>query len=322
MDINIDINIKIKIPEILISKSKIGKVYGWRPPTPNDLKRYAFLHPLKTFKLKSNSSGAADPLPTSVDLRSGKYKMPPVYDQLSLGGCVANVIAAILEFNELNRPSIGEDSKNSDAVSAMRPSRLFIYYFGRLKSGNVQEDSGMMIYDGVGAVSLVGYCPEEVPIWNIHNIPKVVCWPYDVDKFAEKPPMKSILFARNHKGVNAKRIDGTSLFQLKSALAKGYPVAFGMILFESFESDELRKTGIMKMPDVEKEGLIGGHALAIIGYDDTKQIGNETGAFCIRNSWGSMGWGLDGYFYCLYSVITNPSICMDFWIIPSSKNNY
>jgi C1A family cysteine protease len=319
---DIDIHIKIKIPEILISKSKIGRVYGWKPPTPDDIKRYAFLYPLKTFTLKSD--GRSDPLPKSVDLRSGPYKMPPVYDQKSCGSCVANVIAAILEFNELNRPSIGEDPKNSDAVSAMRPSRLFIYYFGRLRSGitKIDEDSGMMIYDGVGAASLVGYCPEEVPTWNVHKIPENVCWPYDVDKFAEKPPMKSILFARKHKGVNARRIDGTNLFQLKSALAKGYPIAFGMILFESFESEELRKTGIMKMPDVEKEGIIGGHAVCLTHYDDTKKIGDETGAFGVRNSWGSENWGDGGYFWSSYSVITNPNICMDFWIIPENKNNY
>jgi len=94
-----------------------------------------------------------------------------------------------------------------------------------------------------------------------------------------------------------------------------------MILFESFESEELRKTGIMKMPDMEKEGIIGGHALFLSHYDDTKQIGNETGAFGIRNSWSNL-WGDGGYFYASYSLITNPNICMDFWIIPENKNNY
>lgn len=49
----------------------------------------------------------------------------------------------------------------------------------------------------------------------------------------------------------------------------------------------------------------GGHAIAIVGWDDTYAASNfrtppaGPGAFLVRNSWGS-GWGLSGYFYLSY----------------------
>ena len=42
------------------------------------------------------------------------------------------------------------------------------------------------------------------------------------------------------------------------------------------------------------------HAVVIVGWDDNYQAQGQTGAFIVRNSWGS-SWGEDGYFYVPYN---------------------
>ena len=73
----------------------------------------------------------------------------------------------------------------------------------------------------------------------------------------------------------------------------------------SFESTFTMKTGIISMPKLN-ETYLGGHDMAVIGYDDDKILvdgyGNKTiGAFEYRNSWnktfGDRGYGWMSYEY-------------------------
>jgi C1A family cysteine protease len=47
------------------------------------------------------------------------------------------------------------------------------------------------------------------------------------------------------------------------------------------------------------EPIDGGHAMCAVGYDDGRRIGDEAGAFIVRNSWG-MDWGANGYGFVPY----------------------
>ena len=64
------------------------------------------------------------------------------------------------------------------------------------------------------------------------------------------------------------------------------------------------------MPDVNKEKLLGGHAVMAVMYDDNLRV------FGCRNSWGDK-WGDEGYFYLPYDYILDEKLASDFWIITS-----
>jgi|YelNatPaOPRAMG01_1025707.scaffolds.fasta_scaffold56367_3 C1A family cysteine protease len=218
-------------------------------------------------------------LPEVVDLRS---QMPPIYDQGQLGSCTANAIGAAVQF--AHKKQFGQD---------LMPSRLFIYYNERAMEGTIRYDSGAQIRDGIKSVNKQGVCPETD-------------WPYIISKFKTKPLKKCYSEALKDKVVQYSVVPQT-LNDMKSCLASGYPIIGGFSVYQSFESDQVAKTGIVPMPG-KNESQLGGHAIDIVGYDDSKQC------FIIRNSWSDK-WGILGYCYMPYEYWTNPGLASDFWTI-------
>jgi C1A family cysteine protease len=219
-------------------------------------------------------------LPSSVDLRP---QCPPVYDQGELGSCTANAIAADLEFDQMKE-------KQSQIFV---PSRLFIYYNERVMEGTVASDSGAQIRDGIKSVAKQGACPENL-------------WPYDITKFAVKPPQQCYTQALKYKAVQYQRVSQISN-QLKGCLASGYPFVFGFTVYESFESLQVSQTGHAPMPSAT-EAVVGGHAVMAVGYDDSQNW------FIVRNSWGEE-WGMQGYFTLPYTYLLDQNLASDFWTI-------
>jgi len=97
------------------------------------------------------------------------------------------------------------------------------------------------------------------------------------------------------------------LNQMKGCLASGYPFVFGFTVYDSFESTAVAHSGHATMP-LPNEQVVGGHAVAAVGYDDKNQW------FIVRNSWGT-SWGLDGYFTLPYQYLLEPNLSDDFWTI-------
>lgn len=243
------------------------KRYGWVADLP-DHRDLMYAAPMQVLAA----------LPTSADLRSS---CPPVYDQGQLGSCTANAIAAAVEFDLMKQ--------NEDFM----PSRLFIYYNERVIEGTVDSDSGAQIRDGIKSVASQGDCPESE-------------WPYDTSKFTNKPPQKCFDDAVQHKAVQYQRTI-RDLNQMKGCLASGYPFVFGFTVYQSFESQEVAKSGHASMPS-PGEQAVGGHAVVAVGYDDSQ------GWFIVRNSWGT-GWGMEGYFTLPYAYLLNENLSDDFWTI-------
>ena len=255
------------------------KNYGWHPDLHEDGTRYkANMHMNLTQHLGAQNLK----LPSSISLRS---HFPQVFDQQTIGSCTANSILAAYEY---------EMGKQGEHIMAL--SRLFLYYVSREFEGTTKTDSGAQIKDVVSVLGLnphfTGVCYESY-------------WPYDCSKLCVKPPPKAYADAKLHHLANAYNVHQT-LNDIKTALASGYAVVFGFVVFPSFET--IDHTGIMPMPHPDTEEALGGHAVVAVGYNDA------THCVSVRNSWG-VGWGDGGYFYMPYDFIINPVYCSDFWAL-------
>ena len=243
--------------------------FGWLPDLP-DQRDFVYAAPRPPKKK----------LPTRADLRK---LCPPVYDQGQLGSCTANAIGAAVEFGLLKQ------NKTQDFM----PSRLFIYYNERVIEHSINSDNGAMIRDGIKTVNKQGVCPEK------H-------WPYDINRFAEKPSPSCYIEALNHQVLSYQRVS-RNILQMKGCLADGFPFVFGFTVYESFESATVTKTGKLNMPK-KNESQAGGHAVLAVGFDD------KTRRFIVRNSWGT-DWGQHGYFTMPYDYLLEENLSDDFWTI-------
>ena len=247
----------------------INRKYGWAPDLPDQRDH-----------LYSAPQPVLAKMPAKKDLRSG---CPPVYDQGQLGSCTANAISGAIQFDQ-----------KKQKVKVFVPSRLFIYYNERDMEGTVNSDAGAQIRDGVKSVANLGVCPE-------------IEWPYDINKFANKPTPKCYTDAKKCQAVGYQRLDSSNLNQLKGCIASGFPFVFGFTVYDAFESQEVAKTGVVNMPG-PKEKVQGGHAVLAVGYNDATQ------RFSVRNSWGK-DWGIKGYFTIPYTYLTTTDLADDFWTI-------
>jgi C1A family cysteine protease len=247
----------------------VTHAYGWRPDKP-DHRDWHFATALEP-----------EEVPTKVDLRVSGH-LPPVYDQGQLGSCTGNGIAAAVDY---------ENHRQGEAW--VNPSRLFIYFNERELEGTVSADSGAEIRDGIKVLNQYGVCSETD-------------WPYEIDRFTEKPPAACYSDGLGDRALAYHRAAQDQQL-LREALAEGLPVVVGISIYESFESAEVAQSGDAPMPRISEQPL-GGHCVLLVGYDDGPQ------RWLLRNSWGA-GWGQDGYFTLPYPYLTTEGLSSDFWVI-------
>lgn len=225
-------------------------------------------------------------LPAVVSMRS---KCPPIFDQGDTNSCTGQATAAGLKLAECINATV------------KMPSRLFIYYNGRLPDNGVSSDGGAFIRNVIKGIKKYGFADESI-------------WPFDAGRITVKPDKSAYNAGDDFQLVEYARVPQT-LYDIRRTLAHGYPVICGIAIYSSFESERVSKTGVVPMPLLRSEELIGWHAVLVIGYNDDKRM------FECRNSWSS-AWGDSGYFWLPYEFLTNYSLAADLWVISKIKWQY
>jgi len=250
----------------------VKRGYGWKPGLPD----------IRDYRLALHNAEVAP----EVDLRTTGL-LPPVWDQGQLGSCTAHGAGAAYSFDLAKQ---GEEK-------GFTPSRLFVYYNTRVIEGTPNEDSGATITDVIKSLNKTGAPPETD-------------WPYDINKFTQKPPTQAYADGTLREAVKYARV-GTTVNELQACLTAGTPVVIGFTVYDSFESEAVASSGDVPLPR-KTEQIQGGHCVLVVGYT----VRNGQPVWICRNSWGA-DWGDNGYFYLPQSYLTNPNLASDFWTVQS-----
>jgi C1A family cysteine protease len=248
---------------------------GWRPDLP-DVRDHLYAASIH------HANEKAKALPAAVDLSTSPH-MPPIADQGQLGSCTAFATCAAFDYL---------DSTSGQPFES--PSHLFQYYNSRALEHTTSEDAGSSIRDAIKVTGSDGMCHETL-------------WPYNIAKFRTKPTKPCFADAKHYVVSQYLRVDSTSLIELKTCLAAGFPIVFGATLYASFEQPGPNSRGEIPMPK-NGEQILGGHAQVIVGYDDARKM------FKVRNSWGA-SWGVHGHEWMPYAYLTNLNLADDFWTL-------
>jgi hypothetical protein len=200
------------------------------------------------------------------------------------GNCTANALVYVYAFDNPGDPL----------------SRLFLYFNERELDGCVDNDEGSTLSTGIRALQRFGICLERL-------------WPYDTAKWKAKPPVACYEDAKGHAVVCSAQVHQNTE-SMKACLASGEPIALGIQIYQSFESQRVAKTGLVEMPKPQ-EPCFGGHAVVCVGYDDARQL------FFMANSWGPE-WGDRGFFYLPYAYLTDQNLTCDLWTITKTSEAF
>ncbi len=202
-------------------------------------------------------------LPDYVDLSD---RMPPVGDQMDSGSCVSWATGhAVRGYYLRASRNFGQD--------APLVSPLFLHTLL-----NACPDIGSNVPSAMRLMSQIGVVTEDQ-------------FPFS-DQHCNRPSSTLIARASTLRIRGAKLLDHRQPDDLKGALAKGHPIAFGYLITAELGLLKGKNAGKIYDPSASQPNR-GGHAMVITGYDERRQ------AFRVMNSWGK-GWGQDGFGWFSY----------------------
>ena len=230
-------------------------------------------------------------LPSSADL---SVSCSPVKDQGSIGACTAFSTIGSMEYMS---------NKNNIKLNPL--SERFTYYVTRMNIMNNPDtsDTGASIRDALKSAVKYGSCVNTI-------------FPYN-SNYTTAPSQTIYNQATRNTAVSYARYDdidsvgknqlSNTISTLKASLSAGIPIITGFTCYSNLYN------AIKGVIPKANGNIIGGHAILLVGYDDSKQL------FKFKNSWGK-SWGVNGYGFLPYSYYLSGDMT-DCWSIYSGLSN-
>ncbi|MGE0991850.1 C1 family peptidase [Bacillus sp. GMa5/2] len=244
----------------------------------------SYLTKQEATKQKQQGIQKSNILPNRIDLR--EY-FPEVRSQGKFGTCVPFAMTALREYY------IAKDAgaRGTD-ITYLSPA--YMYY------PNGPYD-GMYIESALQVLKRSGVPPETERFYDVN--------PENIEQFKQPvtPIQKENALPYKISGYQVIR-ETNMVHKIKQALANQDPVLIGINVYPNF--DATPTSGIV--PPVTEKKSRGGHALVVVGYDETNQW------FIVRNSWGTK-FGDQGYAYMHYQTLLDMSNSVAYVIKPTQQ---
>ena len=208
-------------------------------------------------------------------------QMPPVRNQEQRGTCVAHAALAAHEHFLMTHGAYQDLSEQ------------FLYWNCKRNDG-FPDSEGTWLAIAIPLLQREGCCLETT-------------WPYEPiplpgSEGQGPAPGGSQLEALSFRVANHRTLSPTSVDDIKHELSAGRCVAFSVPVFNSWlRSNWVAYSGDITMP-VPNEIVSGGHAMCLVGYADSSDMGLGGGRFILRNSWGT-DWGINSTHGAGYGTI-------------------
>lgn len=304
-----------KLGAIMVSPQQYSKLTGFQfiPLTKKAYEHLIEIAPSRADLSKRVSKRAllslarlgpvgATSLPTSVD---NSLYLPPIANQGDVGSCNAWSSTYYVYTYMLNWL---RSHSHPTGNYVMNPT----FTYNLINNGS---DSGSIPEDAMALISTVGAVPfGDFPLYNntttqpqswIHVWPNETQWKEAMVNKAT-PAMYNAIWTSNVFGYYGGKIyvvnlsNTTQFNYLKGLLAAGYVAQTAIYVYQNFihfnSSNDIYALNSTNPFEYNYEG---GHAVTIVGYNDSLRTPDGYGAFLMVNSWGT-GWGDHGYWWLTY----------------------
>ncbi|MFZ0391968.1 MAG: choice-of-anchor D domain-containing protein, partial [Calditrichia bacterium] len=225
--------------------------------------------------------------------------LPPVGNQGSQGSCTAWAVSYYFKTHQEASEKLWDTS-----LPEHQCSPAFIY---NLINGG--EDGGSFISDAFLAL-------EDFGAGTMADMP------YNAGNFTDWPGERAFENGMPFRTQATYFISTTSNYgisQIKSVLSTGKVLVIGISVYPNF--DNISSYNYTYCVNDVTGGVRGGHAVTIVGYDDSKVTSDGVGAFRMINSWGT-NWGQQGYWWMSYEAVKSTLICHGSAYYADDRLNY